>query len=92
MVSPPMDNELNKYWLLLTPIQKQSLLDVIKSFITPSESGDMELNEPGATYGKDDDSLSQTILQQLTWEQKEALINLVESFGLEIPGQRISIE
>ena len=28
-----LDNEFNKYWALLTPVQKESLLSVIKSFV-----------------------------------------------------------
>jgi hypothetical protein len=92
MAASPLDIELSKYWLLLTAVQKESLLAVIKSFTSPAEAGNQELNEPGAVYGKDDAGFPIEILQQLTWEQKESLISLVESFGIEIPGQRISIE
>ena len=31
-VSP--DAEFNKYWLMLTPVQKESILGVIKSFVS----------------------------------------------------------
>ena len=92
MAASPLDIELSKYWLLLTTVQKESLLAVIKSFTPSAEIGNQELNEPGAVYRKDEAGFPVEILQQLTWEQKEALISLVESFGIEIPGQRISIE
>ena len=32
-----LDVEFNKYWSLLTPVQKESLLGVIKSFVVPRE-------------------------------------------------------
>jgi hypothetical protein len=92
MATSPLDIELNKYWLLLTVIQKESLLDVIKSFTPSTETGNYELNEPVANYGKEDTDFPIEILQQLNWEQKDALISLVESFGIEIPGQQIDIE
>ncbi|MBL7764203.1 MAG: hypothetical protein JNL23_12325 [Chitinophagaceae bacterium] len=34
---PSLDSELGKYWPLLTPVQKESLLSVIKSFVAPAE-------------------------------------------------------
>ena len=37
MAVPILDNELSKYWPLLTPVQKESLLSVIKSIINPGE-------------------------------------------------------
>jgi hypothetical protein len=37
MAVPSLDKEFNKYWLLLTPVQKESLLGVIKSFVIPRE-------------------------------------------------------
>ncbi len=37
MAVPLVDNELSKYWPLLTPVQKESLLSVIKSFVAPGE-------------------------------------------------------
>ncbi|MEJ0103979.1 MAG: hypothetical protein WDO19_16070 [Bacteroidota bacterium] len=92
MATSPLDIELSKYWLLLTTVQKESLLTVIKSFTSSTEAGNQEMNEPAASYGKKDTGFPVEVLQQLTWEQKEALISLVESFGIEIPGQRISIE
>jgi hypothetical protein len=91
MAASPSDIELSKYWLLLTPEQKESLLGVIKSFVQSPERKNQELQEPEAVYNESG-GLPLEILQQLTWEQKEALIALVESFGIEIPGQRISIE
>jgi hypothetical protein len=92
MAASPSDIELNKYWTLLTAAQKESLLAVIKSFIQLTDTKNQELQEPEAVYNKEGGGLPLEILQQLTWEQKQALISLVESFGIEIPGQRISIE
>ena len=92
MAASPSGIALSKYWLLLTPVQKDSLLGVIKSFVQSPETKNQELQEPEAMYNKESGGLPLEILQQLTWEQKEALIALVESFGIEIPGQRISIE
>jgi hypothetical protein len=37
MSAPSFENELNKYWSLLTPIQKVSILGVIKSFVEPND-------------------------------------------------------
>ncbi|WP_276500425.1 hypothetical protein [Terrimonas pollutisoli] len=37
MPASPLDIELSKYWSLLTPAQKESLLNVIKSFVQSSE-------------------------------------------------------
>jgi hypothetical protein len=37
MAVPILDNELGKYWPLLTPVQKESLLSVIKSIVSPGE-------------------------------------------------------
>jgi len=84
-----LDIELNKYWLLLSAIQKDSILAVIRSFI--ESTGTQELKEPDVIYNKKGDNLPLEILQQLTWEQKQALIALIISFGVEIPGQRISV-
>jgi hypothetical protein len=92
MAASPLDIELNKHWSLLTAAQKESFLAVIKSFVQSTDTSSQELQEPEAAYNNEDVGLSSEILQQLTWEQKEALISLVESFGIEIPGQRISIE
>ncbi len=33
MASPSVDNEFKKYWSRLTPMQKESLLNVVKNFI-----------------------------------------------------------
>jgi hypothetical protein len=92
MAASPLDIELSKYWSLLSPAQKESLLSIIKSFIQSSETKNQQLQESSAIYNSKGESLLLEMLQQLTSEQKEALINLVESFGIEIPGQRISIE
>ncbi len=35
MSAPLIDSELNKYWSLLTLVQKESILSVIKSFVEP---------------------------------------------------------
>lgn len=37
MAAPSLDSEFNRYWSLLTPVQKESLLSVIKSFVIPRE-------------------------------------------------------
>ena len=37
MATQSLDTEFAKYWLLLTPVQKESLLSVIKSFVIPRE-------------------------------------------------------
>ena len=37
MAAPSLDSELSRYWALLTPVQKESLLSVIKSFVIPRE-------------------------------------------------------
>lgn len=37
MAAPSLDSEFNKYWSLLTPVQKESLLSVIRSFVVPRE-------------------------------------------------------
>ena len=36
------DNELAKYWPLLTPVQKESIVSVIKSFVEPIERSSIE--------------------------------------------------
>ena len=33
MGAPSLDSEFNMYWSLLTPIQKESLLSLVKSFV-----------------------------------------------------------
>jgi len=40
MAASLADSELNKYWSLLTSVQKESILSVIKSFIEPANSID----------------------------------------------------
>jgi hypothetical protein len=42
MAAPSLDNEFGKYWSLLTPVQKESLLSVIKSFVIPREKISVE--------------------------------------------------
>jgi hypothetical protein len=37
-----LDNEFNKYWSLLNPLQKASLLEVIKSFVLSKEKTSIE--------------------------------------------------
>ena len=92
MAASSLDIELSQYWLLLTPVQKESLLAVIKSFVQSSKKKNQELHEPDVIHNSGDEGLSLEILQQLTSKQKEAVISLVESFGIEISGQRVSIE
>lgn len=36
------DSELDKYWPLLTPVQKESIVSVIKSFVEPTERVSIE--------------------------------------------------
>lgn len=50
-----IDVEFSKYWSLLTPVQKQSLLGVVKSFIEENEVMDIaaynqELQEAEKEY------------------------------------------
>jgi hypothetical protein len=42
MAASSLDTEFNKYWSLLTPVQKESLLGVIKSFVIPREKISVE--------------------------------------------------
>jgi hypothetical protein len=86
-----LDKELNKYWSLLSAEQKRSVTEVITAFSISSEMNN-RLQEPDAIYTSKDESRWLQLLRQLSYEQKEALIILIESFGIEIPGQRISIE
>ena len=37
MAAPSFDSEFNRYWSLLTPVQKESILSVIRSFVIPRE-------------------------------------------------------
>ena len=37
MAVPLLDSELSKYWSLLTLVQKESLLSVMKSIVRPNE-------------------------------------------------------
>ncbi len=92
MSSSSTDNKLTKYWLLLSPVQKESLLTVITSFIQQSDTQNNELREPETIYHKEGSQLSIELLQQLSREQKKALISLIASFGIKITDQQISIE
>lgn len=42
MAAPLIDSELSKYWSLLTLMQKESILSVIKSFVEPAERVSIE--------------------------------------------------
>lgn len=42
MAAPSLDSEFNRYWSLLTPMQKESLLSMIKSFVIPRERVSLE--------------------------------------------------
>lgn len=42
MAASSLDIELSKYWSLLTPVQKESLLSVIKSFVQSPERISLE--------------------------------------------------
>lgn len=91
MPASSLDIELSKYWALLSPEQKKSLLEVIKSFVQSDEYAKLTLQEPEAEFSAADFNLSK-ILMQLSEKQKEALLSLLESFGIEESDQRISIE
>lgn len=91
MPASSLDIELSKYWALLSPEQKKSLLEVIKSFVQSDEDAKLTLQEPEAEFSAADFNLSK-ILMQLSEKQKEALLSLLESFGIEESDQRISIE
>ena len=92
MGTSSIDIELNSYWALLSPDQKKSLLDIIKSFVQSPETKSLQFQEPERSYNAGNKGLFLEILQQLSWEQKEALISLIESFGIDTGNQRISIE
>jgi hypothetical protein len=91
MPASSLDIELSKYWSLLTPEQKKSLLEVIKSFVQSPEITNLEIKEAETEYGAGNISFSK-ILSQLNQQQKNALINLLQSFEVEGLNQRISIE
>lgn len=91
MSASPSDTELSKYWSLLSPEQKKSLWQLIRVLTQSDEETSLTLQEPKAEYGAADFDLSK-ILMGLSGQQKEALLSLLESFGVEEPGQRISIE
>lgn len=52
MAAPLVDNELNKYWSLLTVVQKESIIGVIKSFIEPENSIDQYNKEIDQAVGR----------------------------------------
>lgn len=63
-----VDIELSKYWVLLSAEQKQSLLQVIKSFITDQgkisiQQYNQELAEAEADYQKGDHITSDEMLK-----------------------------
>jgi hypothetical protein len=90
MPASSSDTKLGKYWSMLSPRQKRSLLDVIRLFVLPDEV-DHQLQEGETEYGAGDFNFAKQILKQLSQQQKEALIVLVRSFGVEDTGQRISL-
>jgi hypothetical protein len=68
MAASPLDIELSKYWSLLTAVQKESLLGVIKSFVESterinSEQYNLELGEAEAEYQAGDHITSEEMLQ-----------------------------
>jgi hypothetical protein len=68
MAGSPLDIELSKYWPLLTAVQKESLLGVIKSFVesterTNAEQYNQELGEAEAEYQAGDHITSEEMLQ-----------------------------
>jgi len=91
MGASQLDIELSKYWSLLSTAQKKSLLDVIMSFLKSAETKTQELHEPEPLYNTGDSQIPKGILQQLTSEQKEALIILIASFGIDAGNERITI-
>jgi hypothetical protein len=60
MAAPSLNTELNKYFSMLTPIQKESVLSLIKSFVSPDdvttrisiEQYNQELKEAESEYKK----------------------------------------
>ena len=92
MPASPLDIELSKYWALLSPEQKKSLLEAIHSFIQSSETKAQEIQESASFYKTDDSKFPFEILQHLTSKQKEALILLIASFINDASNERISIE
>lgn len=70
MAASPLDIELSKYWTLLTPVQKESLLAVIKSFFHAQERINLEqynqeLSEAEAEYKAGEHISSDEMLQLL---------------------------
>ena len=68
MPASSLDIELSKYWPLLTPVQKESLLGVIKSFIQFPERISLqqynkELAEAEAEYKAGDHITSEEMLK-----------------------------
>lgn len=92
MAASSLDIELSKYWSLLTPVQKKSLIELIQTFLKSPETKTLELQEPEPFYYSGDGGVPMEILQQLTPVQKEALITLIASFGIDTGPKRITIE
>lgn len=70
MAATPADIELSKYWSMLSPAQKNSLLEVIKSFIESpkiitQEQYNQELSEAEAEYQAGDYITSEEMLKLL---------------------------
>jgi hypothetical protein len=68
MAASSLDVELSKYWSLLTPVQKESLLGVIKSFMQSPErisieQYNQELAEAEAEYQAGDYITSEEMLK-----------------------------
>jgi hypothetical protein len=68
MAASPLDVELSKYWPLLTPVQKESLLGVIKSFLQSPEKISLQqyneqLSEAEAEYKAGNHISSDEMLQ-----------------------------
>jgi hypothetical protein len=101
MAAPSLDIEFSKYWSQLTAVQKQSLLNFIRSFSEQQENEkiaaephDLELQEAEAEYGGGDYTSSEKFLKQLKGPEKKSLLLLMKSFlksKSQVP-ERISIE
>ena len=68
MSASALDVELSKYWPQLTPVQKESLIGVIKSFLQSSErisiqQYNQELSEAEAEFQAGDYISSEEMLQ-----------------------------
>jgi len=68
MAASPLDIEFSKYWVALTPVQKESILSVIKSFVSSTEEisveqYNQELAEAEASYNAGNFITSDEMLQ-----------------------------